>query len=295
MPLLTNWLPLLLTGSVNAYYFPKYRDQLFSHNALIIPNAMALVSSYFFPNEENTITQVFSDTIVVQNRAAEFKDYLSQCRLLSSIFQESQNDSYIKQIFWFDTEPTTSMCKAPVFTNMTMPKSLLKTMFNSTGGEREALSFQLKRLALFEKTLAVSSHTEIIPLPAAAAVVAGQVQLSYPDLLQSQNRCYTPSEFISHVRHVIYLLEKYPNYQLYLAPDSVCDDITIHTKEKIGVIFSKSSQSAVFFLVTEPLITRAFGDYLQDIIHYIPHQNKNKETVVNTLKKTIAEVESLLS
>ncbi len=286
LPVITSWLPLLTTGAVKAYYYPRYRDQVFNHHLLFIPRQMALVRNNFYDAVEKSITTIYTDKIILASYEIECEYFLKQCYLLSTIVDSSSHKGYLEPLLWYDTQMEDSIIKTPCLTSMTMPSSLVEKIFNTVNHKDKAayLKFHHKRAPKFEEYLKHQCYIEIIELPTIEDILEGKVLISYPDTFGIKERYYTPEEFCLHLRNVIYLLKTYPNYDIYFASGLQSDDISIEVRENTGVIFAKYSKTAVYFLIMEPTTTSIFNNYLHDIIHFLPSKNKNKKEVLATLE-----------
>lgn len=289
-----DWLPLLLTGKVDVYYFPRYRDQEFCHLIMLVPENQSLVQNIFSRSEEDNsiVTLITEDRIINRHYEQEFQSYLKHCRSLSSVYTSEKTEHYLQPIYWFDTSEGDSIGMLSVFTSLTMPQSLITKIFSRIGMKvsKDYFDYQRSRIAKFQRDLGTYKFTEITALPPIDQILSGTVPVSFPALFNSEELYYTPGEFVDHLRNIIKLLRNYDNYQLYLASRPQIGDVTIHVKDCIGAQFNSSKSSEVYFFVTERTVSRVFENYLEDVVNYIPTNKREKKSVIEILQNTIDQV-----
>lgn len=297
LPIISSWLPLLLTGAVKAYYYPRYRDQLFNHHMLVIPEKMALMRTNFQRANDCSVTNIYTDKIVVASFTKEFSTFINYCHLLSTVVDSTSHKGYLDPLFWYDTQMEDSIIKTPCLTSMTMPLILVNQIFKSVEhkDKKACMQFHQQRAPKFKDYLSQCNYTEIIGLPTIETVLSGKILISYPDTFGIKERYYTPIEFCQHLRNVIFLLKQFPKYNIYLAPSQQSDDISIEVRENTGVIFAKYSKTTVYFLIMEPTTTNIFNDYLHEIIHYLPTKNKDKKEVLMVLESMLDQIYKKIS
>ena len=108
----TKWAPLYATGSIEPYYYPKLRDNLFRRTLFIARDIAAITACTTGDPGENRLNMLTRDAAAVKALEQEFHDFLSLCRPLMQIFT---SDNFIKLIprSWVPSaRPRASWCSS---------------------------------------------------------------------------------------------------------------------------------------------------------------------------------------
>lgn len=100
-----GWMPLYMTGSIEAYYYPKKRDGVFKRTLFIAPKTGAIISTSVGNMEDIVPCTLISDKRAIEGYKREFDNYLSLCKPLVKAFTKDNSDEYkelLDMFIWAD-------------------------------------------------------------------------------------------------------------------------------------------------------------------------------------------------
>ena len=291
---ISQWLPLYMSGAIEPYFYPKKRDGVFRRTLFIAPETAAVVSSSVAPGNYESANFLFRDKQVIQTCVEEFNSYLKMCKPLMKIFTAKDREPYISTLLEFEREEANSIITTESISLLTMPEALVHALFGEfTHKERGwFLNQQRLRRENFYNQMQNYTFTEIIRLPHAESVKLGRVKIASSDMLSMYSSYYSPGQYVQHVRHIITLLETYPNFHVWIDPDPKEERPLVYAKEDVGVIVAKTSTPPIAMAINESNLTGAFWDYLRQTTGEKDHlRHEIKAETVDTLLRLIEEVE----
>lgn len=284
-----GWVPIYMTGSIEPYYCPKTRDNIFRRTLFIAPQTAAVMSSSVRDGIQNTANLLFTRQEAIQALQKEYMDYLALCRPLMRIFNPFNQGSYLETLVEFEFEKGDTILKTDSLSNITMPDQLpLRLMKRLQNKNNKALlAYQQETTSRFLALLANHSFTEILTLPEPDNILKGSVAVDFSDIFSEIPVYYSPQEYKEHLENVISLLKSHKNYHVHLTNDNHLAGSMVYVKEGVGVLIGKTSPPSVVFAINESNMTAAFWDYLNLILKKEKHNKRSRD-------KTVAELEALL-
>jgi hypothetical protein len=286
------WLPFYLTGAVEPYYCPRYREHFFRRTMFVAPGTAALTCATLAGREKDAPNFFFADRATVEALTAEFQALLDLCRPLMRIFAGENPLGLAELVTEFEEQPAEGLCRAPTLTCATMPEGLFGDLLRRAGldgpGGENLLAVQRSRAAALRKNLGRCRYTEILDLPGPGEIAAGAVPVEALDLFGGPGLCYTPREYRRHLENVLGLLETHPNYHFYIARRTAPQNVRVAVKEEVGVIVAKTDAPPIVFAFNQQNMTNAFCCYLEEIIAGLPPEARNREGVKARLR-TLAD------
>lgn len=284
-----RWLPLYMTGAIEPYYYPKYREHIFKRTMFIAPDVAALTSSTLSEHSKNAEQVFCTDPNRIATLADEFNSYLQLCRPLMQIFNRNNMSKFYDLHLEFEEQPGNCYSLSTVLCTTRMSQGLFKKMLDkSQTSERlkeKLIATHEQRREAFETNLKHNSFTEIIAL-SPSSDFASQASLSRPlDFFGDANLCYTPLDYIEHINDAISLMEKHRNYNLIISSQSFPSNTFLAVKEDVGVIVAKNDTSPMIFAFNQQNMTNAFHSYLEDIIKGIPQKERSRKHTIRVLQE----------
>ena len=120
---------------------------------------------------------------------------------------------------------------------------------------------------------------ECLPLADDEAIVSGNATVE--SLPGTGKLYYTKEQYAQHVRHIVQMLKEYPNYRLYLLPDTPFHNMKIVLGSDFVTVTS-STRPQFFISFTHPLMCAAFKEYTDNL-------RNNHKTDRNTLRKLLMD------
>ena len=282
-----RWLPLYMTGAIEPYYYPKYREHIFRRTIFIAPDVAALTSSTLSEHSKNAEQIFCTDPNRIAALVDEFNSYLQLCRPLMQIFNRNNIHKFCDLQLEFEEQPGNCFNLSSHLSSATMSHELLEKILDQSKVNKKLkeklLSKHEQRRKAFETNLKQNSFTDIIALPSPCDF-AGQVPLFKPiDFFGEAALYYTPLDYIDHMNDALNLMEKCKNYSLIISSQSFPPNIFIALKEDVGVIVAKNDTAPMIFAFNQQNMIHAFHSYIEDIIKAIPKKERSRKHTVKML------------
>lgn len=208
-------LPFIARGYITLYYYPKQRDNLFHMCLVVAPESGAVLYTGLQDQMENMPLLYITDPKAVHSYADGMRKLFDMC-IQSLYFCNRENSS----AFWrycltvSHYTDTTLYCYWNGPSALTIPHSVLRSF------EKR---FKIQINPIFHRFQeSVEKHLQRFPiyeycyLPTLDEVERCGLSCPFDELLNCPEIYYTRQEYASHLRYLLYLLEKYENYHLYL-------------------------------------------------------------------------------
>lgn len=254
-----QWLPLYMTGNIESYYFPGYRESTFAHSWFVAPGACAL--STINVGGENETIDCSLETSPERVRHAEslMKVFLGQCLQLIRIYPLSGFGAPdMKDMNLVADRPI--VFKTGSLSLVTMPHGLFTQMMHRTPIDEKIKQALIDRHRMegerLLRSLQGASYTELISLPDRASIISGNVS--------AQNGMrYSPLDYAEHLENMAELLQKYASFNLRFLPGDSIDLELLAQSGTCGLVV-KNGDPQVSFVFNHEHMTEAFYKYLQD-------------------------------
>lgn len=288
---ISQWMPIYMTGAVEPYYCPRKRDGIFRHTFFIAPLTAALTSTSVENKTANNPNFLFTDKKTVSSLTEEFNSYLSICRPLMAIFTNENRQTYLNTLSEFDREEAASIIKVESLSSLSIPSEVIRSIKERIDTkEKESIIYLEKRIEAFHKNLLKYPFIEFIRIPDLENIHNGKVRICLADLILQSELFYSPEEFVAHLQHIIYLLERYENYHVHLLSESEKQDYIIYVKDEVGVVIAKTSSPTVIFAINETNMTCAFWDSLNSMVYNTKHNASTRNNTIIKLKTFVRQV-----
>lgn len=288
---ISQWMPLYMSGAIEPYFYPKKRDGIFKRTLFIAPGTAAVVSGSVGNSNEQAANLFFTDKTAVDAYELEYMQYLAMCKPLMRIFTARDKDSCFNTLLEFEKERSDAIIKTESLSVLTMPEDVLADIVGRAKMDSALIDAHRRiRGGLLENLLATSCFTEIIRLPDIGQVIDGDLSVSLSVMFIGGGICYTPDEFLRHLKHLVHLMETYENFCVRLIEYSTDDRYMVYAKEDLGVIVAKTSAPTIVLAMREGNLSAAFWDFLRDL-------SGNKEYTsaerASTMRKLIGYIRRL--
>lgn len=290
---IAQWIPLYMSGAIEPYFYPKKRDGVFRRTLFIAPETAAVVSTSVGSEEAKPANFLFRDKETIGSFVDEYNAYLKMCRPLMRIFTARDRESYISTLVEFEKEEANSIISTDSISLLTMPESLAHSVFAEFGSKERGrfLNHHRVRRENFENQIQNHMFTEIMRLPTVEMVKEGRVKIASADMLSMNSAYYIAEQYVEHLEHIIYLLDRYPGFYVSIDRSPREDKSLVYVKEDVGVIVAKTSAPPMAMAINESNLTAAFWDYLRQTIDERDYANpRTKKDTADTLRKLIEEI-----
>lgn len=289
-----KWLPLYITGSIEPYYYPKLRDNVFKKTLFIAKDSIAITADTVGEFNKDQANIIYTDKEMIKILTKEFNYYLKLCRPLMRVYNQKKLKEYFQILDEFESEKASGILKNNGLSVLTLPESLLENLKNDQKISIDLLNLQKKRIKKFKKNLNINKFTEIIQLPSLKLIENNKISINFSNLLNNSSCKYTLITYKKHLENILKLFKSNLNYDLYIQKESFDKNYVLYIKEEVGVLIAKESDPSVFFAINESNMTLAFWDYLNGVIRKNEKRKDHRKTIIDSLEKEISEIEKII-
>lgn len=246
------WLPLYRSGDVESFATASVRDREFSNTLLINKGVEAIVGSFVSGAENSAVYRYVTDAKQLDFAEKQFTAILSR----SGRFVRGFRHSFSNELS--DTcEDRIIISNAPTLPSM--PESLLKKVTARSGlpREREERLYRIWETARENMIRTLEGHTVTECFPLAS--------MAFDTDIPSVSSGYTKEEYASHLRHILDLSVKYPNYRIVLLDRPMFKGTRVSISPS-SVSVTKTVYESTVYRIAHPALLMSFSDYAEALI-----------------------------
>ncbi len=261
---LSRWLPLHLTGQIDAYYYPRLRDVLYHRTMIILPGVASVLSSSIGNQTKNRYTLLSQDSRMLECFAGDFHDLLSRCKpMITTHSSEGNAEDLLRCISQFESDRGNRIQQSTTLSSITAPLSLIQEVASNAPSQDTSAIIQTLSNAQerFVHSLADFEFIDIHSLASIEDIKEGKVPVGCEYLCQVPPIHYTPKTYIAHLQSIIYYIENYPNYHSVFR-DRGPDIHAILVKEGRQVILMRPGTPLTVFEISQPYVAESCREYL---------------------------------
>ncbi|HAL74334.1 MAG TPA: hypothetical protein DCM45_04470, partial [Clostridiales bacterium] len=303
MGMLAYWIPLHMAGQMNSYYYPRFGDRRIRQTYMIVRGHAALFSSTLADFTGNDLTYRFDDPLTVEQNMRLFNVHLSQCRPLFTLFGRDNTRSYFEYVSEQSKKPAAVSSIRHLLNIRCLPVDLLSRYVHDAPGDlpvSKLISLLAAQQQDFYNRLDQESTIDILPLSLFESIQSeGITTLPCCEIFSDKPTWLSDVDTLAWLRQTYDTLKRFPNYELYLAPDSSVINslrINITFKENITAFFSPTGpflQPAATVALNESNVLHSLSYYFDDVIQQIPASLRNRQDVMTRLERLIATLSGL--
>ncbi len=238
-----GWLPLYLSGMIRSFYCIKPSGARFSHTLFLCPGHFCIKACHTLGSEENGRYSFFTSQKDLAFCLEEFNRLMDNSRPLVNILPKEET---------ILPKDSASFIH-PGLSAATMSYELASSL-NDPGLKQKHRMLR----EYFESVLPENDITEFITLKTMDSLLNEELYFeSFPEV---QTISCSPDQYISHIKSMIGLLKKYPNYHVVVLPDIPFTNIRIMASSSL-VLINRISDPYISMTFDHPLMCRAFLSY----------------------------------
>lgn len=256
-----SWMPLYMSGMIEAYVCRRGRDTRFSHTVFLRPSGECVYANHIKGTEANGWYEFLTDDRKLAVLATEYDKLLGQCEPLVKIHIGTGDKLFTEEQ---SVGSISSMLSG--LSLGTMPEKLVKSLLERngiTGDEANRIKgfCRIQRKAL-EAALTSGNVCEFTLLPPDDELFGRGVRVNLSPSLYNTDIYYTPEEYACHISAISTRLDESTSYHFYVLPELPFTDIQIiKSDDRVTVIRAKQPYAA--FVFTEPMMLHAFDGYFE--------------------------------
>ncbi|MBR4439186.1 MAG: helix-turn-helix transcriptional regulator [Clostridia bacterium] len=256
---IANWMPLYMTGSISSYYFRKQSQSRFSYTLFLCPDFACVEGGGVAGSEDvQGIYRYDTDAEILEAHRRGFESMLEKAKPLVSVYESDDAE----RLALMGSGMTTII--GPGGPVAAMPMNTLFSILDRAGvteeTRRKAIQSWRMRRGVLEKTMREGFLHLCSEVSDKALVKAGKVPIVMPGL--SMN--YTPQEHDEHLRSLLDLMERFPNFRYFALPRNPFLNMRVIVSETaVAIVRMKPPYAS--FLISHPMVREAFAAYVNKI------------------------------
>ena len=254
---LRSWLPLYASGGIESWYCVKRGGERFSHTIFLAPEKACISATCVAGCEKAARYRYDTEEAELAHFRAFYAALLADCRPLLQL----ESGETTMRMPAFARGETIHLVGRSLFLG-TMPEEVLRAILAraelSDGQRAEILADWAEQSKLTEKKLNGGSIHECVPLPDEKTLFA----LGVPIDTTRARLYYTPEEYAEHIRAVLSLCERCPDYRFYPLAEAPFERIRLAASEYAAVI-GYVSEPPICFTASHPLMCRAVINFAE--------------------------------
>lgn len=289
---LIRWMPLYMTGQVDAYFYPRIRDNVHRRTLLVVPGEIAMNCDSVAWQQDSSATILTTDRRLTQAYGMQFQNYLTLCRPMQSINREpeklihcltkffSQKGGRIQMITSLSAEtapPELMDCFMDKFQNHDL--KMLGSLFmqepeHLSGGGDNFEFIDIAYLASAEEVR--SGNVPIIP--------------SYWD--KYLTLYYTPELYILHLKNILRIMELRDNYHFIPIHSKIPENGILMVKDVQQALLVRTAPPLTIFEISQPDIVQLFREHLLKIANRIGYTGVSRSKIMSQIRERIRELQA---
>lgn len=296
--ILEYWLPLHLTGQINAWFSPVYTDLSYFLTLFLVKNAMALTGVTTKEMDDSTICTTYSnDPISLAQYEAVFEGLLKECRPLIKIYSTDKLIEVIDQTFTDLDVLENSYCFSHSLQFSTMSAELLRDILQTNKVKNATINRILKyhenitkarKLSRSEqKTRYVVEKDRLLRYGLDKPVVDFELSL-----FAGKSVVLDLKHQLQHLKDTIKYLQESKNGELGITNSLINQKVPINLwiRENNSVVaWSELPELAYTAYALEPTVVRAFYTHFDAKWQEIPRVMRIKDEVIGYLQSLVAK------
>ena len=293
--LVMRWLPSYISGRVSSYYYPRLRDDLYHRTLLVARDTAAVFSSSVGAGPKNHACFFTTDPAVVNALSAEFEDYLALClpqmERRAAFPEEWEEDALLS----FSQVSSSCLLRSRGLSVLTMTGEMFRRAHRAEPQRLRQLSARLDRQQEnFLQALETQPCCDMMELATAEDVLAGRVELEFSSSFAPSPLCYTPEQYLLHLKNILWLSQRYPNYHPIFKPNTWPGLESIWVKEGKRALLHRAVDQDCFCVISERNLLAALDELLRRVLPADHDSPGGKAAAEAQLRELIAELEAAM-
>lgn len=279
----SNWINIYASGTIDTYYYPRIRDNLYRRTMIIVPGEISLTNTYINNNAQNYQTILSTDINIVSFDYALFCEYKKMCKPAFAIHSSLEDKTQCVDRYILKNQSRLHFSESlPV---ETLPSQMLYYLKKKCSPEQKRLlSFADKYKDSFSNTLLDCTCIDVCPVATLAQIRAGKIPICFPFIYRA-DYFYTPETYALHLNSIISTMESNSNYNFYPIPYNSSNQIYGSVFNDENAFFYSKQHPEVMVECLSPAFSRLLSEKAMRVADY--YNSTNKEQTITFLKKLV--------
>ncbi len=286
-----RWMPLYMTGSIEPFYYPRYREQIFRRTLFVAPG-IASFTSISLPDTASTAAHHLStDMRTIQGLAEEFNRFLAFCRPLMKVVKGDHLNSFPALRAELEQQSGNMIASGVFPSSLTLPTGILNEVLYKNSQDRERVIDQhMERTKVFERYLQENNYTEILYMPNDDNLLDRASLSDFALNYYTDHLRYTPESLKIHLLHLAHMMEENQNFTIYLLPQPGHGAVYLAAKEEVGVLVQKADHPHIAFAFNQSHLTHSFYYYLESATEQTIREKRSRPYTIRRLREIAASL-----
>ncbi|MDP4094263.1 MAG: hypothetical protein Q8920_12985 [Bacillota bacterium] len=305
MKIIHDLMSFLAIGNYTPYYMNRYFMFSTGREMLVVPGIGAMITFPAVSPSQIECALYVEDKNVVKMFFRHFYYLLSMTQPLVRIYSPEESKVFLWKLIEYEERYGSRCHYAKDINSLTVPSNLyeryLKTVDKPLSELTEAINLHKRRLGAFISNVKDYKYKDICTIESIERLIH---YLQYPsDNLSMLSECKpTKENIIEHIENIIFLLEKYKNYEMAIVNETqlhhdiksiwiIDGKATAFTKTKSSGNMDNNSykliDQEIYISFNETTVVSTFKEYFMDLWDSISPINKEKKEVIAWLKTQI--------
>ncbi|MCR5099805.1 MAG: hypothetical protein K6B41_00460 [Butyrivibrio sp.] len=287
MEAIRKWLPLYATGSIEPFYYPLMRDNIYHRSLFIAEGDSAVISTSVGDHTEEMSNFYIKDEQAVSSLKKEYDNYFSLCKPLMKTYSSVRKGDFMQKMISDEKIHGKYMVAHPVPSLWTMPDSTASKISDRSGDDsllKRVMEMKNDIINVLENG---GNVTEFLTMPLSAIKAGQNIPIPLSDMMSDTEYYYLPEEYMENLKEMQKYVDKYENYKVLVSDAFPCS-ILLFTHLEADTLIASASAPTYAFIVSNHQFTASFYEYMQRLETL---SDKNEDSI----DKYIGEVEKILS
>ena len=286
-----RWLPLYMTGSIEPYYYPRYREQIFRRTLFVAPGIASFTSVSLADTAGNAAHQLSTDSRTIHGLTEEFNRFLSFCRPLIKVVSGKELETFPTLRTELDEQPGNMIASGVFPSSLTLPEGLLPSLMLEDAHEKErVVKHHHERVAGFHKQLQNHTYTEILFLPKEEQLLDRASESDFALNYFTDHLRYSKDTLKAHLLHIVHLLDTCPNFSFFFVPHPGYGSVHVVAKEEVGVLAQKADHPHIAFAFNQSNLTHSFCHFLESVTEQTVREKRSRQYTCSRLREIAARL-----
>lgn len=282
-----KWLPLYMTGLIQAYYYPELQKSRFYRTMFIIPGIISIDASFVAGTDDLADYHFNSGKKTVDYYYHQFSALLKKSKRLIRIFPFQKPDEFRLCCQAVKTTGGHSKHLRDTLSIATMPEDLFEEIISRSemnSSEKEiAFEYRQINLHVYESGINSGGITELAAMAGAGKLLSQNVRIDLP----VGGLYYRPDEYARHIQNVIYQLETHPAYTFCPLPDVPFENVLMSVWDSRHSLIIKTDEPAIAFMFDNRSMNYAVSEYLKSMKKRALRGDYHKDKVIARLRQCL--------
>jgi hypothetical protein len=288
-----QWLPLHLTGKIEAWFLPKYSPITIKTTIFAAKGVSAIMAVAAYDKTEADYNFYYTSKEIIGAAEGIFYSLLNQSKKLFNVFDESNFTNYYDSVLEIEKQSADSLnfCACISTTTMALPayEKLINDLNMETDQKEKRINMQKKRIEVLKNSLKLYKHIEIEYMESEVDIDNQFTTYKALDGIYKDYLTLSKEDYVTHLKNLLGYIEGCEQFEYIILEKPFIEkfpEIHFYMKqEKVVIVSSDYSPVAITF--TESTVVNAFENYLMTLVESIPTVLRSKERNISLLKRRI--------